>query len=324
MITITSLRRVAVVAGCVAATILAPSDVIAGGEPLFIYCCAGFRPPIEEAARIFSESHQVRVEVTYAGSGCLIAQAELAGRGDLFIPGEEHYIVQAQERGLVGEVSRIAYLRPVIAVRKGNPLGIHGLTDLARPSIRLGLGDPKSVAVGLAAEGWLDAALSEQAIAAVHGNTITRAINVNELGNQIVLGGLDAAIVWDVTVRLFPDLDAIVPAVSRDPRTGSTGSVLEMSPLPDLADAFLEFLTGDAGSAILVSHGYEPFGAASVGMTEPSIPEVQSKRADGCGPPDHSEQVDACGQPALSVRADPSAAPVSCTSPGDRSLEERP
>lgn len=300
MNTVSSLRRAAILVGCAAATILAPPDAYAGEEPLFIYCCAGFRPPIEEAARIFSESRQVRVEVTYAGSGCLIAQAELAGRGDLFIPGEEHYIVQAQERGLVGEVSRIAYLRPVIAVRKGNPLGIHGLADLARPSIRLGLGDPKSVAVGLAAERWLEAALSEQTIAAVHANTITRAINVNELGNQIVLGGLDAAIVWDVTVHLFPELEAIVPADSRDHRTVITGSVLEMSTQPDLADAFLEFLTGDGGSAILVSHGYEPFGAVSVGMTEPSLPEVQSKRADT------------------------STAPVSCTSSGDLSMEGRP
>jgi len=260
-----SWRRTAIL-GLVLATLSTGAvDASTAEEPLFVYCCAGFRPPIEDAARVFSEANGVEVDITYAGSGCLIAQAELAGRGDLFIPGEEHYITKAQERGLVREVTRIAYLRPVIAVRKGNPLGIQGLADLARPGVRVGLGDPKSVAVGLAAEGWLAAALPEPTTTAIHRNTTTRAINVNELGTQIVLGGLDAAIVWDVTVHLFPSLEAIVPIDSRDHRTLITGSVLEMSSRPDLASAFLEFLTGDDGKSILASHGYEPFGDALSG-----------------------------------------------------------
>ncbi|MEZ4654305.1 MAG: substrate-binding domain-containing protein [Candidatus Eisenbacteria bacterium] len=265
-----------------ASPIRADADPIPADDNLFVYCCAGFRPPIEAAAQAFSAETGVKIDLTYAGSGCLIAQAELAGRGDLFLPGEEHYITKAQERGIVGTISQVAYLRPVIAVRKGNPLDIHVLADLARPGLRVGLGDPKSVAVGVASESWFRASLTDVQISKILKNTTTRAINVNELGNQLALGGIDAAIVWDVTVPLFDGLEAIVTPDSRAHRTVITGGVLQMSKRPELAARFLSFLTESEGREILRSFGYEPYEAevAAASDAAPATgPEVAEQSA---------------------------------------------
>ncbi|HET9886806.1 MAG TPA: substrate-binding domain-containing protein, partial [bacterium] len=212
-----------------------------------------------DAAAAFERSHDTHIELTFAGSGCLLAQAELAGRGDVFIPGEMHYLEKAQERKLAGEAVRIAYLAPVIAVRQGNPKEVHGLADLSRKGIRIGLGDPKSVAVGVAAERWLRETLGEAGAAAVQSNVTTRALNVNELGSQLTLSAIDAAIVWDVTIPLFPDLQTIVPESAGDYRTVIAGSVLTMSKDPELASAFLSFLTSAEGRAIFLARSYEPY-----------------------------------------------------------------
>ncbi len=203
------------------------------------------------------------IEATFAGSGCLLAQAELAGRGDVFIPGELHYVEQARERGLVGDAVSIAYLNPVIVVEKGNPFGIAELRDLARPELRLGLGDPQSVAVGIAAERWLAAELDEATRAAVLERVTTRALNVNELGSQLTLGALDAAIVWDATVPLFPQLTAVVPPSSKAYRTLITGSVLKMSEHAEDAARFLSFLVGEEGRSIFRKFGYTPVAPAA-------------------------------------------------------------
>src|SRR5262245_2411023 len=80
----------------------ANSDGGSSHEPLLVFAGAGFRSPVEEAARAFTEHTGIPVEATFAGSGCLLAQAELANRGDVFLPGELHYVRDAQERGLVG------------------------------------------------------------------------------------------------------------------------------------------------------------------------------------------------------------------------------
>ncbi|MEZ4651750.1 MAG: substrate-binding domain-containing protein, partial [Candidatus Eisenbacteria bacterium] len=111
-------------------------SVAQGADTLFIYCCAGFRPPIEAVARAFESETGIRSDLTFAGSGCLVAQAELAGRGDLFLPGEVHYMDKARERDIVDRVSDVAYLKPVIAVAAGNPRGVHGLEDLAMDGLR--------------------------------------------------------------------------------------------------------------------------------------------------------------------------------------------
>ena len=234
----------------------------AAGEPLIVYAGAGFRLPVERAARLFAEREGIPVEATYAGSGCLLAQAELAGRGDVFLPGEIHYAEQARARGLAGDLIPVAWLRPVIALRRGDRHSVERLEDLARPGLRLGLGDPRSVAVGVAAEAWLEDALDEKTAAAVRANVTTRAINVNELGTQLALGAIDAAIVWDATVPLYDGLRSVAPESGRRHRTRITGTVLSMSARPDAAARFLELLAGADGAAIFRSLGYEPWSAA--------------------------------------------------------------
>lgn len=229
-----------------------------GGSPLLVFAGAGFRLPIERAARAFTEREGVVVELTFAGSGCLLAQAEIASRGDVIIPGEIHYLRKAQERGLVGEVVSLAYLRPVIAVPSTNPAAIRDLADLGRPGVRVGLGDPESVAVGLAAERWLAGVLTEAERASVLANVRTRALNVNELGGQLSLGALDAAIVWGATVALFADLSAVVPESSAAYRTVITGAVLGSSRQPGRAAAFLAFLAGPEGARIFREFGFDP------------------------------------------------------------------
>lgn len=250
---------------------LPPLPARAATEPLVVFAGAGFRLPIEDAARAFTTRSGTPVELTFAGSGCLLAQAELSGRGDVLIPGELHYLAQAQERGLAGRGVSLAYLRPVIAVRAGNPLGIRGLADLGRANLRLGLGDARSVAVGMVAERWIAKELSPRERAAVLGNVRTRALNVNELGSQLALGALDAAIVWDATVALYEDLAAVAPASGLAHRALVTGAVLSIAKQPEAGARFLSFLAGPEGAAIFRARGYQPYSVetAAHGMPTP-------------------------------------------------------
>lgn len=235
-------------------------------EALLVYAGAGFRLPIEDAAQVFTERTGIGIETTFAGSGCLLAQAELAGRGDVFIPGETHYIDQARTRDLAGEIIPLAYLRPVIAVAKGNPRKIQGLADLAQPGLEVGLGDEQSVAVGLAAERWMGLVLDPETIADIHANVRARAINVNELGSQLSLGALQAAIVWDATIPLFPSIEKVPVASPLEARTMISGSVLSFSDAKEDAAAFLRFLASEEGATLFRKHGYEP-----VAQVEPAV-----------------------------------------------------
>jgi molybdate transport system substrate-binding protein len=254
----TTVLATAQVATLAIAVTTLPSSAIAC-DGLLVYAGAGFRPPIEEAAQAFAAREGFPVETTFAGSGCLLAQAELAGRGDVFIPGELHYLDQACQRKLASSTISLAYLTPTIVVARGNPLRVHRLEDLARTDLRVGLGDPKSVAVGIASEKWLAAELEPSTVSAVTRHVRTRALNVNELGAQLTLGAIDAAIVWDATLPIFPALERVPLESSREHRTVICAGALEMSLWPDETQRFLAFLTGPEGRAIFREHGYEPF-----------------------------------------------------------------
>ncbi len=252
------LKVIGIAAACLslaAAALGAGAGGAAPGAPLVVFAGAGFRRPIEIAAERFRGV--APSELTFAGSGCLLAQAELSGKGDLFIPGELLYIEQARARGLAGEPVPLAVLRPVIAVARGNPLAIRGLADLARPGLRIGLGDPKSVAVGIVAERLLAGRPDREAIL---DRVRSRALNVNEIATQIALGALDAGIVWDATVPLFTGkLEAVVPPESAAQRSVVAGAVLATARNRAAAAAFLAFLASEEGAAIFRQQGYVPF-----------------------------------------------------------------
>src|SRR5439155_25272822 len=58
-------------------------------RPLFVYCAAGLKAPVEEIARDYEEAYGVQVRLTYGGSETLLTNLEVSKRGDLYIPADE-------------------------------------------------------------------------------------------------------------------------------------------------------------------------------------------------------------------------------------------
>jgi molybdate transport system substrate-binding protein len=221
---------------------------------LYVYCGAGLRPAMDAIQDAFEESHpDLRLEVGYAGSGCLLSQLTFAQRGDLYVPGEDFYVNQAKERGFIKDSKVVGELVPVILVQKGNPKGIKTLQDLAKPGLSLAIGEPEAVAIGRTAMAMFKAAGIEKQI---EPNVKVRVANVIEIGNDIKLGHIDAGVVWNITAAQFPkDTDAVeISAELRKPSPVPVG-VLTFSKAPDAAQKVLDFMASDEGRQILVDHG---------------------------------------------------------------------
>ena len=222
---------------------------------LLLFCGAGIRPPVEEIAALFEREHGVRVECDFAGSEVLLGRIQLTGRGDLYMPGDIHYIRQADERGLIASQHEACYFVPVILVAKDNPLNIATLDDLVRPGVKLGLGDPAACAIGRkSAKIFADNGIAADA---VERNVAFRSATVHELGNHLKLGTLDAVIVWDAVAAYFVDVAEVV-RIPEDQNVISTVAVgvLKDSPQPDAARRFAEFVASTKGRAVFKRHHY--------------------------------------------------------------------
>ncbi|PSM31345.1 substrate-binding domain-containing protein [Haliangium sp. UPWRP_2] len=113
------------------------------GEPgavIHVYGPGGPSPPIREAGKVFSAQTGIRVEIT---AGPVPPWKDQAAKdADILFSGAEYMMTDFVQRdfpGLVDVTSiRTLYLRPsAILVRPGNPKGIKGVKDLARPGLRL-------------------------------------------------------------------------------------------------------------------------------------------------------------------------------------------
>jgi len=229
--------------------------VTSAAPPLYLYAAASMRPAMAECTEAFTASTGVRVICDYAGSGVLLSRIRASKQGDLYMPGSIEYIARARELDLIRSHKEICYFVPIILVRKGNPKGIKTLDDLARPGIKLGLGDPDACAIGKISQAMFKKnSLPLDKLAA---NLVFSSLTVNELGIQIKTGQLDAAIVWDAIAAYYPDdADAVpIPLKQNVVSTVAIG-VLSSAGRFALADRFVSFLASDAGRAIFARHDY--------------------------------------------------------------------
>ena len=224
-------------------------------EELLLYCGAGIRPPVEQMVEAFGREHGVKIVTDYAGSEVLISKIKLARKGDLYMPGDKHYVEQAAQEGMILSQKSVCYFLPTILVQKGNPKNIHGLQDLLKADLKLGLGDAKACAIGRKTKQIF--AKNNIAWEDVEKNLVFQSLTVNELGMQIQAGSLDAVIVWDAIAGYYSEHGTEVP-IPPEKNVISTVNVgvLSFTENRSLAEKFVEFAVSQAGQGIFAEHNY--------------------------------------------------------------------
>jgi len=232
-----------------------PGEGGSAANELLLYCGAGIRPPVAELVKTFEDETGLDLAVDYAGSEVLLSRIRISQKGDLYMPGDKHYVDQAAAEGMILSRRTVTWFVPVILVAKGNPKKIHGLKDLVAPGVRLGLGDARACAIGrkckkiFAKKGisWKDV---ERALA-------YQSLTVNELGLQIRAGTLDAVIVWDAIARPYEGECEIVPIPAKENIVSTVDlGILSFTRNRGASKRFAAFAASEQGRAIFRKHGY--------------------------------------------------------------------
>lgn len=226
---------------------------------LKIYGPGGPAPPMREAAKVFGAKKEIRVEVT---AGPTLSWKDQAIKdADLIFSGSEYMMTDFVRRDLPGLIDaatiRTLYLRPsAILVRPGNPKGIKGIRDLAKPGIRIlvveGAGQ-----VGM----WEDVAGRTGDVRLVNG--VRRNIGFFA-GNSAEAKMLwnsdfsyDAWLIWTVWQKEDPASADLVNTEPENTIYRSCGIALtNRSEQKALAREFADFLQSAEGKDIFVKWGW--------------------------------------------------------------------
>jgi molybdenum ABC transporter molybdate-binding protein len=249
------LASLAVLAGLVALLAYRP-DARPGSRPLVVFCAAGLRKPVEQAARDYQDEYGVEVQLQYGGSDTLLGQIEVVPRGrvDLYVPADDSYVASGRSKDLLDESLPLAVMRPVLAVRKGNPKQIKSLDDVIARKLRVAHANHEAAAVGKISR---DALIAAKRWDAYEGCIQVVRATVNEVGNDVAIGSVDAGFVWDATVNQTPDLET-APAGGVEKASATTAAcVVRGTEQPTAALRFARYLAArDRGAPLFEKYGF--------------------------------------------------------------------
>ena len=237
------------------------------GTQIRIGCGSSMYPPVDELAKRFESLTGCKVLCDYGGSGTVLLQLEESKEGDIYIC-HDPYAYLCEDKNMSERWHTIARLEPVMAVQKGNPKQIRGLKDLLREDINIGLSHRKYSTRGK----MLWTMFRKHGIAEILAKRKFFEERTHTLVNQLKLGAIDVATLWDAPAKAMEEIDVIpfeeeymIDAVT-SATTGKTYSMrfvkvtvvrLNFSREPLLAAQFAKMCLSDEGRKILAGHHYQ-------------------------------------------------------------------
>lgn len=216
-----------------------------------VFAASSLTESFTEIGAAFEAAHPgSSVTFNFAGSGDLVTQIGQGAPADVFASADESNMAKLTEAGdNGGDPVIVARNTFEIIVEPGNPKGITGVADLARPDLAVVL-CADTVPCGKGAATILDKA----------GVSVTPKSyeeKVKGVVTKVTTGEADAGIVFATDVRAAGDeatgveIPADVNVISKYPVV-----VTKDAPNAAAAQAFVDFVAGPQGQAVLASFGF--------------------------------------------------------------------
>jgi molybdate transport system substrate-binding protein len=225
---------------------------------LTVFAGSASQPVLQELAREYRKQTGNDVELIFGGSGFVLSQMQLVGRGDIYMPGSSDFMEKAVQAGLVDKetICTVAYLVPAINVKPGNPENIKSLADLSRPGLRIGIARPEQVCLGLYA---IELFEHNELLESVIPNIVATFESCAKTASAIAIMDLDAVIGWREFQSWEPQRieSVLIHHPEMVPRVGAIPiAVTTLTKDPALAKTFIDFVCSTQGKEFFQKSGY--------------------------------------------------------------------
>ena len=258
-----ALAMVAMAGACGPASDDSGGDV--GKATLTVFAAASLAEALRALGTAYEATNPgVRVAFNFAGSQTLRTQLEHGASADVFASADWRQMAPVKEAGLLGSAPECFAANRLTVAAPAASDAVQSLRDLARPGVTIALAAAEVPAGAYARDtlgrlsdadefpdDFADAALS---------NVVTNETNVRGVAQKVALGEVDAGLVYETDVKAAQYAGAVrvieIPLefnpAAQYPIAALAGGGLET------ALAFIGFVQGDEGQAILQEHGFAP------------------------------------------------------------------
>ncbi len=250
------MNRVRIGAALSATTLVAAltscgSSETAPGPSITVFAAASLKKTFTEIGEQFKTDHpDSSIEFNFAGSSDLLTQLTQGAAADVFASADTKNMDKAAQAGLLAaDPFNFASNTLVIAVAPGNPQSVTSFRDLNRPGLSVVVCAPQ-VPCGSATQRVEDST-------GVQLDAVSEESSVTDVLNKVTSGQADAGLVYVTDALGAGDK---VTTVKFAEAAGAVNTyliaVLKSTPHADLAQEFVDLVTGEAGQKILSQAGF--------------------------------------------------------------------
>jgi molybdate transport system substrate-binding protein len=219
---------------------------------LTVLAAASLTETFNQIGKDFEQANpEVKVTFSYGGSSGLAQQITSGAPADVFAAASPATMKTVTDAGdAAGEPTVFVKNQLVIAVAKGNPKGIEGLSDLQKPDLKVAL-CAEQVPCGAAAKKAL-------AAAQVTIKPVTLEQDVKSALSKVKLGEVDAALVYRTDAKAASsDVDGIEFPESSGAINDYPIVALKNAPNAAAATAFVAFVQTEPELKVLTDAGFQ-------------------------------------------------------------------
>ncbi|MDD4892342.1 MAG: extracellular solute-binding protein [Phycisphaerae bacterium] len=238
-------------------------------NPPIIYVGTSMQKPMAKCVEAFKRKTGIQISANYEDSGDVFAHVKKSGFGEAAVL-HEPFLAQMKAGGYTTRTETLAYMTPIIAVKKGNPKSVKGLKDFTRPDVKIGLTIAKETTSGRLVQQALKTAGIQKDVMArkpVENKSSGALVNMLQLPEPPV----DAVTVWNAVaggvadkvdiVRIEPEF--MPKTFEEDGLTYVNGCVpvglvvLKTAKFHDEIRQFVDFMISPEGQAIWKAAGFD-------------------------------------------------------------------
>lgn len=250
-----------------------PLVAAAEEKELLVHSGAGLRKVIEKINGGFEKEEGIKVTPNYAGAAQLLTWMEITSEGDIFVPGGRPLFDKAKEKGFIEYEHFVAYHIPVIGVPKGNPANITCLEDLAKPGVKVALGDPEAVPIGKKAVKILTKnEIYEDVWKKLEEGELVLELEEPLIVKDVAMRLVDAGIFWEPSVIFnIQRVDVVKIPKEKNAIDIVPIGVLTFSEDKESAKKYVDFMLSEKGKAMWESEGYVTYPNEEYGLVEEAL-----------------------------------------------------
>ncbi len=232
----------------------------AAAPALLVFAASDLALAFQEIVPGFEQAHGVKVTLVLGSTGNLARQLEHGAPADVFFAADEQFVDRLAAQRVLKADTRTLYARGRLVLATARSAGprLTDLRELLGPRVRhVAIANPEHAPYGRRAEEALRRVGIWEALRPklVYGENIRQAV-------QFVQTGAAEAGIVALSVADVPEIEWTLLDASLHAPLNQAAAVVARSGQPELGRAFIGFVTGPPGRAIMKRFGFLPPGGS--------------------------------------------------------------